>query len=493
MLVVAATRSAESKEQWLIGEFENFQIYSNARKTYTKRIVQELRDVREALVDVFPEYVDRSQQNLRVYVCRNQITVSRFSEIYNGRPKTINGLFSRDYEGPFIVVNAGGDFDSTRQVVYHEYVHFLTHNRKRRIPPWLNEGIAETFSTIEFKKDRVRVGEVDPKNLALLERERLIPLDRFFKISRSSPEYNSNQHGRTIFYAQSWALVHYLIYGKSDIPTETRNELLEAAVKKPWITEQEFTRIMGFDFKQMERRLRRYVSGGRNSIQIYDRRNFDTKVEIEFRKASEAEISLIYGALLLAARDPNDAHSYLINAYKKIENSPEAAAFRGYLNIKRRQWDFAAKYLEEAVDRGSTSPSPYFYYTLSRIQSSYPGQKIRRYSFNQGETKKLVGSLLKARELGESREELYQRLGEVWLGSTIKPDEEDLATLIEGHRLYPEDAQIGFYLAFLYFENRDYEEAARLIEFFLAQNLDRVAADNFKGLQRGLKEELAEN
>ncbi len=492
LFLLGFTDLAARRETWLIGEFENYKIYSNANQGYTERIVEELRGVREVLAEAFPKYVNPNPQKLRIFVCRNQATVSKFSEIYNGKPKKIGGLFSRDYEGPFIVVNAGGEFDATKQVVYHEYVHFLTHSRNRRMPSWLNEGIAETFSTIQFSKNKVRLGIVDQQNLEILKKRILIPLERLFKVSRSSPEYNSNQHGRTIFYAQSWALVHYLLFGDSDISREKANELMETAIQTPWLTEKEFERIMGFDFREMERRLRRHISIGRHKVLTTENPGNRNSIEIAFRKAEEGEIDLIYGSLLLSTRGPDEALQYLINAYKALPNSPEAAAFRGYLSIRRRQWDFAAKHLEEAVEKGAETSSPHLYYALARIKLTNPANKIRRYNFNQDETEKLLASLMKARELGESRRELYHRIGEVWIGSTLKPSPGAFQMLMEGDKLYPDDTQIGFYRAILYFNSKQYEKASELIEHFLSKDLDRLSKDNFLGLKRGLEEELNE-
>ena len=107
VLTIVATEVI-AEEKWLIGEFEDFKIYSNASERRTASIIEDLSDVRSALSSVFPLYTNDEDKRLRVYVCRNQSTITKFSRLFNGKPKRIKGLFHRDYEGFYIVIDASG-------------------------------------------------------------------------------------------------------------------------------------------------------------------------------------------------------------------------------------------------------------------------------------------------------------------------------------------------------------------------------------------------
>lgn len=157
VLTIVATK-VTAEEKWLIGEFEDFKIYSNASERRTVSIIEDLSDVRSALSSVFPLHTNDEDKRLRVYACRNQATITKFSRLFNGKPKRIKGLFHRDYKGFYMVIDASGDVESIHRTIYHEYTHFLLHNRKFQIPAWLNEGLAETFSTIEFTRSKTRLG-----------------------------------------------------------------------------------------------------------------------------------------------------------------------------------------------------------------------------------------------------------------------------------------------------------------------------------------------
>ena len=99
-------------------------------------------------------------------------------------------------------------------MIYHEYVHSLTADATRRLPAWANEGLAEFYST--FRSDpsgrTVERGRPVTQHVALLRQSPLIPLDTLLAVDRESPYYNE-QSKQGIFYAESWALVHYLANG----------------------------------------------------------------------------------------------------------------------------------------------------------------------------------------------------------------------------------------------------------------------------------------
>ena len=48
----------------------------------------------------------------------------------------------------------------------------------------------------------------------LLRQSKMLPLQTLFEVDYKSPHYNE-KNKQSIFYAQSWALMHYLIIGKA--------------------------------------------------------------------------------------------------------------------------------------------------------------------------------------------------------------------------------------------------------------------------------------
>src|SRR5437899_12499362 len=80
------------------------------------------------------------------------------------------------------------------------------------MPVWFEEGTAEFYSTLNFERDRLRVGDSIESHLALLRKEPWLTADQLASVTQSSPLYNEAAR-IGVFYAQSWALVHMLNLG----------------------------------------------------------------------------------------------------------------------------------------------------------------------------------------------------------------------------------------------------------------------------------------
>ena len=97
-----------------------------------------------------------------------------------------------------------------RQAVLHEYVHLLTAERLPGAPAWLDEGLAEFWSAVFVDGNRVIVGRPTSQHVAALRHWR--PLQRTLRQPRG--ELIADSEPATVFYAQSWAMVHYLLVGQ---------------------------------------------------------------------------------------------------------------------------------------------------------------------------------------------------------------------------------------------------------------------------------------
>jgi hypothetical protein len=122
--------------------------------------------------------------------------------------RTSHGFYQSGAEADWVVVlwnPTTGD-----RAVSHELVHaFLEHSGPRR-PLWLEEGMAEFYSTVEFKPAGWIVGKPIPSHAALLRQRPWLPAEEFFPVGHDSPMHDeASKTG--VFYAQSWAVVHTLV------------------------------------------------------------------------------------------------------------------------------------------------------------------------------------------------------------------------------------------------------------------------------------------
>ena len=99
-------------------------------------------------------------------------------------------------------------------IIFHEYTHLLVENTFENAPVWFNEGLAEYYSTFSITDDQnVVVGNPGQRTCHLLRDKKMLPLRTLFEVDYKSAHYNE-KNKQSIFYAQSWALMHYLLVGK---------------------------------------------------------------------------------------------------------------------------------------------------------------------------------------------------------------------------------------------------------------------------------------
>jgi Flp pilus assembly protein TadD len=94
-------------------------------------------------------------------------------------------------------------------VVVHEYTHFIVEHSSLKLPLWLNEGVADFYSTLESRQEQVVVGLAPPGREDTLRSHAWIDWQTLTSVDHESPFYRQ-QDKMLLFYAQSWAFVHLL-------------------------------------------------------------------------------------------------------------------------------------------------------------------------------------------------------------------------------------------------------------------------------------------
>src|SRR3954452_8935587 len=95
----------------------------------------------------------------------------------------------------------------------HEYTHLIVEHSGLKLPIWLNEGLADLYSSMEPKGNQTMVGRPIEGHLIVLGNEKWLDLALLTSVRQDSPYYNERTKMQ-IFYAESWALTHMLALGK---------------------------------------------------------------------------------------------------------------------------------------------------------------------------------------------------------------------------------------------------------------------------------------
>ena len=115
--------------------------------------------------------------------------------------------------------------------------------------------MAEFFSTFKLRGKEAVLGHPIVRHIELL-RARFIPLTELLAVDHESPLYNEGTR-QSIFYAESWALVHYLALGRPN-REQAINKYL-AAYMAGTRSEDALAAAVGVPIKKLDDELRVYV------------------------------------------------------------------------------------------------------------------------------------------------------------------------------------------------------------------------------------------
>lgn len=253
-------------DKWQHFKSPNFELYSRIREADSRELLHNLELLRAMFLDFF-QLTERRRLEVTVYAFKSPKDFRTYgSEVY-GAKHNFDGFYVAGVDRAVIYLIQGEDAAATRQLIFHEYIHHLFRVAEQNPPPWLNEGMAELFSTIVPTSDnKLEFGRPAAGRLWQLQQATFMPLEQLFAVEQSSPIFRQGEH-TGLFYAQSWALLHYLFFGDSKIEPERRRLftalVLANAFRDAAHQRQGFREVFGMDYPEMLARLKTYTTGGK--------------------------------------------------------------------------------------------------------------------------------------------------------------------------------------------------------------------------------------
>ncbi len=366
LVVVSQHTTVYAKDTWVSVRSKNFFMLGNANEKDIRKVGLKLEQFREVFTRLFPKLKFNTPVPTTVVVFKSDGSFAPFKP----RASTA-GYFQAGPDVNYIALTTEvrGQQDPFT-VIFHEYTHLLVENTFESAPVWFNEGLAEYYSTFSITDDqKFRLGAPIGNHVFLLRESKMLPLRTLFEVDHKSPHYNESKKS-SIFYAQSWALMHYLIIGKAGKVEQLGKFMNLLASKVPM--EQAFQQAFETSFEVMEKELREYVKKDRyNVIDGHFERKLELDTNTEAKPLTEAEGQAYLGDLLLHSYR-KDAYTYLEKALKLDPNLTMAHSSIGMAYFREGKVNEALASLERAVVGDSKNYLAHYYYAfiLSRANSN---------------------------------------------------------------------------------------------------------------------------
>src|SRR4028118_301076 len=309
LALLAAPASVAAKETWTSVRSQNFHLVGNASEKEVRQVAMRLEQFRLAFSRIFKRARLHDSVPTTVVVFKDEGSYKPFN------PSRAAGYFQAGEDVNYITLTAQARSaaDNPYAVIFHEYVHLLVKNNvSPNAPAWVNEGLAEFYSNLEVVKDgqAADIGKPISDHIYYLREQKLLPLRTLFSVDHSSPHYNE-QSKRGVFYAQSWALVHYLMFGEQGRRQPQLHRYLEL-VGKGTNQQESFQTAFGADIEAIEKELRDYIRRDKYPyINFPFEQKLQTEVAVESEVLTEAQGLAYLGDLALHTRLLEQAETQL--------------------------------------------------------------------------------------------------------------------------------------------------------------------------------------
>lgn len=179
---------------WVELQAGNFTIHSQTTPRQTRKIAMELVRFQEVLARITKGYDFSTDKPMTIVVFKNDVRLTPYKRDGEGDTQNVAGYFMERPFRNYVALDASAESTPMR-LVYHEYVHSLLHKTFDSIPVWLDEGLAEYYSTFQFMttSNSAQVGHPIDSHLYYLDRHGLLPLSELFTTTRESSTYNEGE------------------------------------------------------------------------------------------------------------------------------------------------------------------------------------------------------------------------------------------------------------------------------------------------------------
>ena len=367
LITVFVVSAGAKTDSWLQVGTPHFVVLSNAGEKQALHVADQFERMRAVFHKRFPRaQVDAASPIIVIALKGKKDFQALEPEAYLAKGQLdLAGLFLRAPDKNYVLLRLDTEGEDPYASVYHEYTHFVISRAEEWLPLWLNEGLAEFYQNTEINGKEVGLGKPSVENLLLLRQQHLLPLATLFAVDHNSPYYHEENKG-SIFYAQSWALTHYLEI--KDIQENTQRltdyaKLVSNKVDPVAAATQAFG-----DLSVLEKNLEQYVSHQRF---YYLKLPGSTQVDdstFKVQPVSPTQADTIRADFLAYNQRFKDSRTLLDRVLQEDPKNVAALETMGFLAFREGKLDEAAKWYEQAVKLDSQSFLAHYYFAAIAMQ-----------------------------------------------------------------------------------------------------------------------------
>jgi tetratricopeptide (TPR) repeat protein len=420
-------------DQWVKLTTPNFELYTTAGEKKGREAILYFEQVRSFFLEASASK-RASEFPVRIVAFRGEkqyhpYRLNEFAIAYFTRGRNRDYIVMQDISGEHY------------PVAIHEYTHLILEHSGLKPPPWLNEGMAELYSTLTPVGKKTAIGDIIPGRARTLLNTQWIPLEALTSADHKSPLYNERDRAG-IFYAESWLLTHMLFFSSS-YRSNFAKFLAEVGSGKSM--DEACRAAFGKRLPEVQVDLHQYLGSGHFLRAVFDVKLEKSAEDPDVSEATAFESGMVLADLLALTHRTSEALIAYQLLAKSYPGKPDVEESLGYLAWQAGDKEAAREHFAHALAAGTKNARMCFDYAML---SRHSGDAV----------KESLPAFQKALELKPDYAEARVQFGLMLVNTRNYP--EAIVQLNQVKKIDPEQAQWYFpALAFAYLQTGDKEKA----------------------------------
>ncbi len=373
MIVGATAAEGATPERWVEARSTHFVVLTDAGEKEAGRVASQFERMHMVFHTLLPANEDKSDPPIVVVAVRDRKGMRELEpEAYLGKDRVdLSGFFLRAPDKNYILVRLDAEEDHPYANVYHEYTHYALRKESAWLPLWLNEGLAQFYENTDIGDKMVWLGQANPDELRFLARTDLLPIETLLKVDSRSPYYHDEQKG-SVFYAESWALTHFLIASDRIQGTHRMHDYAERLAQGEDAVSA--AREVFGDLDKLQQGLSDYVLQRKFMYFMMPATLPAQDAAVEVRAVSDADADAVRADVLIYTNRTWNAQALAEASLREEPGNALAHEVMGYLRFLAGDVAGAKKWFREALELDEHSYLAQYYYAMMAMRSGAKGE-----------------------------------------------------------------------------------------------------------------------
>ncbi len=396
---VAASRDAEP--HWIRVSSSHFSVLTDGGENKGREVAVRLEQMRTVFAQLLMKTRVNLPEPLDVIAFKTDKEYAQIAPLHDGQPKSEPAFFLPGEDRNYIVLNLFED-DPWRAVT-HEFAHLLLDHNYPPTQPWFDEGFAEYFSSVRLDNKQAQIGgdpEISvarqqnllenqvqvrnpPKPLSeLLDTPVWLSTSDLFTAKHSRSNYGEGSH-HTLFYAQAWIALHYLLNKNKLSETGTYFDLVEnqkvpveRAIQQAYgMTPAEFDQALKDYFHSLEASFQNQAAPSSSTAANSVVSQFPLPVDnigTSTKQVPDTDARSLIAELMVRLPEHRQRALQELNTIIGQPKTENAIAHRAlaWMHLQSKEYDAANEELSSALELDGADPWVRYYMALVKYHAA---------------------------------------------------------------------------------------------------------------------------